>query len=299
MTRPSHPHQVRQVLLVATVIALVAVTGVGVALAWSTSGWHLTVQSTPSMLSVIPIGALVVLAPTSWASLHKGEIVGVRPTPGAVPVVHYVASVTPTTLRTHNLLSRVDDAWVLHPHRGELVGRAVLIVPGLGWALSWWPIPVVLVAGLLLGLRLEGWRRVVGFGAGIYVAGLLWLARFHPLSGIRDVGETTSGHVATLVAVSRGLAPQRIVLDGTPHRIVRVAPGGLLRAAVRVRHLPAVVPWSATPVLSWGWEVALWGGIALPAVVGLVAIVVAIARSPRQVDSEGTTVVLRAIGDQR
>lgn len=297
MTGPTHPHRVRQALLVATIIVLVAVVAVGVALAWSDTGWHLTVQSTPSMLSVIPIGSLVVLAPTSWRSLHRGEIVGVRPEAHATPVVHYVASVTSSTLRTHNLLSRVDDAWVLHPGRGELVGRAVLIIPGLGWALSWWPIPIVLVAGLLLGLRLGGWQRVVGFGAGVYVAGLAWLARFHPLSGLRDVGETTSHHLATLVAVSRGLAPQRVVLDGDPHRIVRVAPGGLLRAAVHVRHLPAIVPWSATPVLSWPWEVALWTGIALPALVGLAAIVVAIVRSPRQIVSEGTTVVPRTIGD--
>lgn len=265
-----------------TLAVAVAVVALGAATAGlAATGWHLTVQMTPSMLGVVPVGALVLLAPTGWSSLHRGELVGVRPAPSSPVVVHWVASVTPTSLRTHNALSTAPDAWLLHPGRHELVGRAVAVVPGLGWVVASWPILACLVVGLVLAVATRRWWRLAGGLAGIYAAGLLWMAGHHPLAAVREVGQVSGRHSATLVAVSESLAPMRVRLTGASARTLRVAPGGLIRLTGRVSHLPAHLGWVAATDLAAWWQALVWAGIAAPAAVGLTVLAVCVARDVR------------------
>lgn len=255
--------------------AVLAGMAVGIAAATATlaaAGWHVTVQTTPSMLGVVPVGAVVVLAPATWRSLHPGELVGVRPAPASSPVVHWVDRISPTLLRTHNALSTQPDAWLLHPGHRELVGRAVAVVPGLGWVAASWPILACLVVGLVLVVATRRWWRLAGGMAGLYAAGLLWMAGHHPLAAVRAVGQVASGHTATLVAVSTSLVPLRVRLTGATARSGRVEPGGLIRLVGHVAHLPAHLGWVGTAVLAWPWEALLWAGIAVPAVGGLAAL---------------------------
>ena len=266
----------RLTLAVAVAVVALGVTTAGLAAA----GWHVTVQMTPSMLGVVPVGALVLLAPASWSALHAGELVGVRPGPGPA-VVHWVARISPTSLRTHNALSTAPDAWVLHPGRHELVGRAVAVIPGLGWVVSSWPILTCLVVGLVLAVVARRWWRMAGGLGGIYMAGLLWMAGHHPLASVRVVGQVSGRHSATLVAVSTALAPMRVRLTGASARTVRVAPGGLIRLTGHVSHLPAHLGWVAATDLAAWWQALVWAGIAAPAAGGLTVLVVCLARDVR------------------
>lgn len=258
-----------------------AVASAATAAGLAAAGWHFSVQTTPSMTATVPVGSLVLLAPTAWTSLHRGEIIGVRPGPGPM-VVHRVYEVTATTLRTRNQLSTQPDAWVLHPGHGQLVGRELAVIPGLGWVVSSWPILACLALGVVLAVALRRWWKLAGGLAGLYGAGLLWMASFHPLASVRVVGQVSSRHTATLVAVSTAVAPMRVALTGAANRVSRfVRPGGLIRLVGHVNHLPAHLGWVGTTALPWPWEAALWAAVAAPAVAGLAVLAVCLVRDVR------------------
>ena len=125
------------------------------------------------------------------------------------------------------------------------------------------------MVGQVLVVATRRWWRLAGGMAGLYCAGLLWMAAHHPLASVRVVGQVATGHSATLVAVSTSLAPMRVRLTGATARAIRVVPGGLIRLTGHVAHLPAHLGWVGTAVLAWPCELLLWCGIAAPAMAGL------------------------------
>jgi signal peptidase len=142
-------------------LAIMSLAGAVVARMLPATGHELVVIAGGSMEPTIPIGSLVVLEPVGVADLRAGDIVSIRAAADRSVVTHRIVRV----------VERAGDVWlemrgdanaepdpVLVPARAVL-GRAALIEPGLGRALTMFGTPsgfLVLggVAGLLYGVSL-------------------------------------------------------------------------------------------------------------------------------------------------
>lgn len=237
--------------------------------AWLALRPTLSVQTTPSMLSRVPVGSLVVAVRTPWSAIHPGEVlVFTEPGTKDVTVAHYVLARHRDYLITHSALSQDPDAWAVVPR--DVDGRAVAIVPGLGWA---WADPMVwlmLVAGLALAVALpKRSQRLGALAAGLSAAGVAWL-RTRPLVGFFPIAEPTVDHHAELIGVSTGLLRERVRLrDDDARSIVHVAEGHLVRLSA-VAHGGERVHWEASASLAtWAWVVVVLA-LLVPAIVGVV-----------------------------
>lgn len=247
------------------VLALVVLCALG--LAWLTLRPTLTVQTTPSMLSRIPVGSLVVAVRTSWSAIRPGEILVFRE-PGTkdVRVAHYVLALHGSYLTTHSELTHAADAWEVLPK--DVSGRAVAVIPGLGWA---WADPMVwlaLVAGLALAVALpRRGQRLGALAAGLSAAGVAWL-RTRPLVGLFPIAEPTIRHHAELIGVSTGMLREEVRLaDSLGAAVTHVAQGHLVHLAVRA-HDGQHVAWRASVSLAaWEWMLVVLT-LLTPALVG-------------------------------
>jgi len=218
-------------------------------------GWRLAVQRSPSMARTIPVGSLVVRRPVRWSALRVGQPVTVLPRGQRVPVTHRICRLTASTLRTCNELARVPDAWIIH--HGQVLGRVVAVIPGLGTALTdvWVLLPLCIGLALALFARSVRWA-VLSASWGVGLASVAWVCTAHPLAGLWPVAVAPGPgrHHASLVAVSTALVPESVRVGGVAHR-VPVDDGGVARLVVPASAHPALWHWVASP--SWmGWLVA-------------------------------------------
>lgn len=241
----------------------VLVLGIMGGLAWVVLAhpW-LTVQTTPSMLSIIPVGALVVSLPVTWARIHPGQIILFHPVgePNET-VAHYVLTKSGNVLRTHSALSRAADAWVVRP--SGVLGKVAVVVPGVGSVLDHPAILLVIVAGAGCAVLVTGrLARLVSLWGACTLALVLWLS-YRPLVGAYQIAAMAARHHATVIAVSTGLLPERVrAVVGSRVAVVRAVDGALLHLVVPVsdgvshRVVGHLVASASLPI--WGWAI-VWG----------------------------------------
>jgi len=202
------------VLLVAgTVLAL----GLLVALAvLHLTGARTFVVRTASMGTAAPVGSLVVTTPVTVDELRAGDVVTFTP-PGrtGTTFTHRVVDVDATGVATRGDANQSDDPWRLGD--ADLVGRAAVLLPGVGWlarALPWLVVGGVALWAVTLLVPSRTHRsalRVVG--STVVVAAVS--AALRPFAAATVLWTTASddglGGAATVV--STGLLPSRLAVE--------------------------------------------------------------------------------------
>ena len=285
VVRPSRHRSWRQALVrVLIMLAVLAVAG-GVAVAgFSFQGGRWFTVETPSMGTAAPVGSLVVTRPVTIDQLRVGDVIAFHPptTPGET-YTHRVVAISPDSgsgpnsgpnsgsgyglevrVRTRGDINGADDPWQLTG--ADLIGRAVLLAPGVGYLAK--AVPVVVLVTALVWVLARMWvptraRRPVVFTAA-WAAYLAETLRLRPFVAVRQLTLTTdpdgSAHFSL---VSTGILPVQVTTaDGYGHSLpVTMGYGGTGVANVHgpSNHLQYLL--DAQLHLSWhGWVliIALW-----------------------------------------
>lgn len=214
-------------------VAITAVIGillVAAAIFFSGGGrWY--VVSTPSMGEAAPVGTLVLAAPTPFAGIRVGDIITFHPptSPGET-FTHLVVGFDDAGL----LLTKGDangaiDPWSLGA--GDLIGRTVSVLPGVGWLIRAFPLLLVGASALTFGTRfirsrpLRSATRVLGASVLLSVV----IAILRPLSGFTVMATRAISGQVEAVIVSTGLLPIRLETPtGTATRLSDGQVGSLL-----------------------------------------------------------------------
>lgn len=197
-------------LAVAVALLLVA----GGAAAVLLSGLRLFVVETPSMGTAAPVGTLVVDAPVRLGELAVGDVISYHP-PGVIGTTytHRVVRIAGGLVRTRGDINGAADPWSIGG--AEIVGRAVLLLPGVGWIVK--ALPLLLVgSGVLwmvtLPARAPTMRAALRVLGGT-VLGSAAIVVLKPLASI-DVLTTAKVDGGTAVTVvSTGLLPVSVHFD--------------------------------------------------------------------------------------
>ncbi len=236
-------------------------------------GMRLFVVSSPSMGTAAPVGTLVVTRPASTTSVQRGEVVAYAPLDGPGPtVVHRVVATEPSstgpTLVTRGDLNGSDDP---HPVTDDrLVGRAVALLPGWGYAVRAVPllglggVLVVLLTGLWLRPEVRGPVRLVAWSL-LYAVTVL---RLRPFVGVTEVAVSSSPDGSRVSFVSTGMLPVTVTeqlghaASGPSH----LSYGERGELAVHVAAAGDRLRLHVRPDLSWTAWLLLWGLCLLPVV---------------------------------
>jgi len=180
------------------------------------AGARTFVVRTASMGTAAPVGTLVVTSPVTVDELRVGDVVTFTP-PGraGTTFTHRVAALDADGVVTRGDASEADDPWRLVD--ADLVGRADVLLPGVGWlarALPWLVVGGVVLWAVTLLVPSRTHRsalRVVG-AAGVVAA---VAAALRPFTAATVLATTTGGDgrggVATVV--STGLLPSRLATE--------------------------------------------------------------------------------------
>jgi signal peptidase I len=130
-----------------------AVVVVAIGITYRLADLHLQTVRSNSMRPTVSAGDMAITQAVPIGSLRVGDAIVFYPPGQTQPVLHRIASLTPTAagvvITTRGDANSVDDPWQV-----TLVGatayRLVAVVPFVGW-LTELQRPVLLVAGLLLG----------------------------------------------------------------------------------------------------------------------------------------------------
>jgi len=218
----------------AALAVLAVVVGLAVAAgAWHASGGRWFVVDTPSMGRAAPVGTLVVTGPTTVAATAVGDVVSFRPAldPGVV-YTHRVAEVGAEGLRTSGDSTGAVDPWTVTD--ADLVGRAVVLAPGLGWLLR--AVPPLALGGLALwglGTCVRDRARRASLrllGGTVLVAATAAVQR--PLVGAEVLSTTVVDGTPTSLVVGTGLAPVRVAVQATGGDVVDLVSGAVGRLAL-------------------------------------------------------------------
>lgn len=242
------------------------------------AGVRLFVVSSPSMGTAAPAGTLVVTRPASTASVQRGEVVAYSPLDGSgLTVVHRVVATEPSpagpTLVTRGDINGSDDP---HPVTDErLVGRAVALLPGWGYAVRAVPLLglggalVAFLTGLWLRPEVRGPVRLVAWSV-LYAVTVL---RLRPFVGVTEVAVSSSPDGSRVSFVSTGMLPVTVTeqlghaVSGPSH----LSYGERGELAVHVAAAGDRLRLHVRPDLSWTAWLILWGLCLLPVVWTLVA----------------------------
>jgi signal peptidase I len=258
------------------VVAVLVIAVAAAAGAFRLAGGRWFIMQTPSMGTTAPVGTLVLTHPVATLSaLRVGDVVTCRPPfPAASYYTHRVVAVSATGVTTRGDLNGAADPWTLG--RTNVVGRAVLIVPGAGWlllTLSSLAGAVAVTWAFTRRLRHPQWRRVSQLASSLAVTVVL-VARLKPFTGVTELASTVDGHgVARISLVSTGLLPVRltaapghghttpVVLTYGHHAMVALT--GLSPGDTYVLEARLHLGWPATVLLLGGWLAVTLAAVAV------------------------------------
>lgn len=233
-------------LLTAAIAALA-----GVVLA-AVLGFAVFVVQSPSMGRAAPVGTLVLTERVDFRDLRTGDVVTYRAS-GSSTTTHRIVRRLPQGLQVRGDVNGAADAVLVRP--GMVVGRAVLLAPGVGWLLRllpWTAIGLVSVWLLTWPLRRSGARagaRVIGACASVALVVLLQ----RPLVAWSVLTQRSEGRGVVATLIPTGLLPVRF--DATGGGSTVLSPGqkaDLLLPADAIGR----VGFTASPGLeAWGWAV--------------------------------------------
>jgi len=175
------------------------------------AGSRTFVVRTASMGTAAPVGTLVVTSPVTVDALRVGDVVTFTPPGrGGTTFTHRVAALDADGVVTRGDASEADDPWRLVD--ADLVGRADVLLPGVGWlarALPWLVVGGVALWAVTLLVPSRTHRsalRIVGT-AGVVAA---VAAALRPFTAATVLATTSSGDgrggVATVVSTEHGSA---------------------------------------------------------------------------------------------
>lgn len=204
----------RRRIAITVVLGLLVIVGaVGTVAA---AGVRLFVIESPSMGETAPVGTLVVGLPvSSGGSLHRGDIVTYRPPESTGSTyTHRIVEVVPGGYRTRGDINGADDPWVVSP--STIAGRAVALVPGVGWIFRIAPLlacgsaAVWAISHLIRDpLRRSSFRIV---GVSVVLSGAFLIYR--PFIGYLLLTATAATQGLQATVVSTGLLPVRVQARG-------------------------------------------------------------------------------------
>lgn len=234
-----------RVLLVVIVALLLLCAAVG---AGFLTGLRWFVVETPSMGTAAPVGTLVITAPLATAP-HRGDVIAFI-APGVRRVyTHRVAAVDVSGgIRTKGDINAAPDPWTIDG--SAVLGRAIALVPGAGFALR--ALPLLLLGGLLLTVvtlpvrrrDVRAASRVIGW----HLVATAVLLHLQPLVQVVVIASEAATDGVRASVVSTGLLPIRLVsasgdvlarlVDGVPAAVTLPATSG----ASRIAAVPDVGP---------------------------------------------------------
>lgn len=195
------------------VLVTVLLLGVGAAVLLGVR-WYEVVS--PSMGRAAPVGTLVIDVPAR-GGVRAGDIISFSPGGVTTVYTHRVASVTPEGgIRTKGDANSAPDGWLLSP--SDVIGRAVAVLPGLGYVLRMLPWLCVgwFVTRLLVGrIHARPLRRALGI-LGATVTAIVVVAYVHPLINGQLAGLSAGDRTRVATVVNTGMLPA--VVSGAPGR---------------------------------------------------------------------------------
>ncbi len=195
------------------VASAVAIAG----LLLGTAGFHLSggrwfVVRTPSMGTAAPVGTLILTRPSDVRDLRVGDIIAFHPpTEPAETYTHRVVAKTADGVRTRGDINGATDPWTVGDR--DLIGRAVLVAPALGWLMR--ALPLLLIGGLLLWGLTHRWLPVESRGPVRMVGGAVVFAvaatLLRPFVATVQLASYNAGNGTSRISmVSTGLLPIRV-----------------------------------------------------------------------------------------
>lgn len=232
---PSGRHG-RFVVVVAVAGALVAALVI-LSVVLGLRGYRVYFMQTPSMGTSAPVGSLVVTQPVEVGDLGRGDVVTVAPRGGGSTHTHRVIDVAERSATTKGDLNGTPDPETVDAE--NLVGRAVLILPAMGWVVKMLPIILLtLLAGYLLTSRVRDPRARFRYLLLSVFCGLaLSIVIVQPLLGVQllsmNVDHREDGPFAEAHVVSTGLFPVQITpFEDAGQSSAVLAPTGTAGSAV-------------------------------------------------------------------
>ena len=200
----------------------IAAAVVIVAIAFQLGGGRWFIVETPSMGTAAPVGSLILDTRISASALRVGDIVTFHPpTAPSESYTHRIISLTGrgTSLQIHTRgdINGATDPWTLG--HSDIIGRAGVIVPVIGWGIRAFPIVAVGVVLVLLLTRLihsRTWRsayRISGFSFTVALAAFI----LRPFASMVVLQTTVAHHSASATVVSTGILPIRVSATGGTH----------------------------------------------------------------------------------
>ena len=203
----------RTLLAVAVLIAILG-TGVAAVVGYAAGVRWFEVE-TPSMGSVAPVGTLVVTVPVSADEVRVGDVLAFRPPsePGSV-YTHRVLSIGAGGIETRGDINGAADAWRLQQR--DLVGTAVLLLPGAGFLLR--AVPMLLAGNAVVWIATRRMRsraqRAALRNVGFSLVAALPAFVLHPFVQMRVLATEAAGRDISASVVSTGLLPIRVSAEG-------------------------------------------------------------------------------------
>lgn len=182
------------------------------------SGGRWFVVAAPSMGQTAPVGTFVLTAPVGAGRLLPGQIITFHPPAAPAQVyTHRIISNHKGVIQTRGDINSVSDPWTLD--RSGIIGRAVAVVPGLGWLIR--GLPYLVIGTVVLWV---GTLRIVSLPnrAAVRITGLSLLvsivaAVLKPFVGIAMLATFLEGGLTKATVVSTGLLPIRVQALGGTH----------------------------------------------------------------------------------
>ncbi len=247
-TAPDAPS--RSILL--AIVGLVVVVGVLGSTAWRLAGNSLFTIATPSMCPDLCVGTLVFDEPLQ-GPVHVGEVVTFRPPGTSIVFTHRVVGVLPDgSFKTAGDALGTVDPWIVPP--GNVIGRVVANVRGLGWLWRSLPWAAAALACMLLARR---WipaaiRKQCDL---LFVTVLLVvpILIMRPLvrAAVVSWHSLKDGSVV-MTLVNTGLLPAQYRVTGAPV-VSRVRPGQIMTMTGTPNHGSLVSMHELVSFSAWQW----------------------------------------------
>jgi signal peptidase I len=178
--------------------------------------WYIV--ETPSMGTAAPVGTLVIDTPASFSSLNVGDIISFHPpTTPAETYTHRIISNEAGVIHTKGDANGAVDPWALGS--SDVVGRAIAVIPVLGWLIRAIPLLTVGVLAVLCiayAFRSASKRaaiRVVGFSLVIAITTMI----LRPFINVAVEATRATEKGTQAILISTGILPIRAQVLGGSH----------------------------------------------------------------------------------